>query len=92
MYALSGAGVRSGGTSKSSKKLDKRIAGYRTAWGKQEKMSEESELDEVLKPSMGAAAYIDDFVPSKDPKFAGKSKKERIKQALAAYYSAKRGD
>lgn len=53
---------------------------------------EEVQVDEVLKPSMGAGAYISDFVHSKDPKFAGKSKKERMKQALAAYYSAKRGD
>ena len=54
--------------------------------------NEETELDEVLKPSMGAAAYIKDFVHSDDPKFKGKSKKQRMKQALAAYYSAKRGD
>lgn len=53
---------------------------------------EETELDEVLKPSMGAAAYIKDFVHSDDPKFKGKTKKQRMKQALAAYYSAKRGD
>ena len=54
--------------------------------------NEETELDEVLKPSMGAAAYIHDFVHSKDPKFAGKSKSQRMKQALAAYYAAKRGE
>jgi len=53
---------------------------------------EEVQVDEVLKPSMGAGAYISDFVHSKNPKFAGKSKKERMKQALAAYYSAKRGE
>jgi len=53
---------------------------------------EEAQVNEVLKPSMGAGAYISDFVHSKNPKFAGKSKKERMKQALAAYYSAKRGD
>jgi hypothetical protein len=53
---------------------------------------EEVQVDEVLKPSMGASAYVSDFVHSKNPKFAGKSKKERMKQALAAYYSAKRGD
>ena len=34
-------------------------------------------LDEVLSPSMGAGAYIDDFVHSKNPKFAGKSKDKR---------------
>jgi len=53
---------------------------------------EEVQVNEVLKPSMGAGAYISDFVHSKDPKFAGKSKKERMKQALAAYYATKRGD
>ncbi len=30
---------------------------------------------------------IDDFIHSKNPKFAGKSKEERRKQALGAYYS-----
>jgi len=55
------------------------------------KIFKEEQVDEVLKPSMGAAAYIHDFVHSENPKFEGKSKKERIKQALAAYYSAKRG-
>lgn len=54
--------------------------------------TEEVDLDEVLKPSMGADAYIKDFVHSKNPKFAGKSKKERIKQALGAFYAAKRGE
>ena len=53
---------------------------------------EEVQVDEVLKPSMGAGAYISDFVHSKNPKFAGKSKKERMKQGLAAYYAAKRGE
>ena len=41
---------------------------------------------------MGAGAYVSDFVHSKNPKFAGKSKKERMKQGLAAYYAAKRGE
>jgi len=53
---------------------------------------EEVQVDEVLKPSMGAGAYVSDFVHSKNPKFAGKSKKERMKQGLAAYYAAKRGE
>ena len=55
-------------------------------------MNEEAQVNEVLKPSMGAGAYVSDFVHSKNPKFAGKSKKERMKQALAAFYSAKKGD
>lgn len=46
-------------------------------------------LDEKLDPSMGADAYIRDFVKSKDPRFKGDSKKQRIKRALGAYYGAK---
>ena len=53
---------------------------------------EDLEINEVLKPSMGVKAYIDDFVKSDNPRFKGASKKDRIKRALAAYYSAKRGD
>ena len=49
------------------------------------------QVDEVLDASMGAEKYIHDFVHSKNPKFAGKSKKERIQMALGAYYAAKRG-
>jgi len=48
-------------------------------------------VDEVLKPSMGAAAYIDDFVHSKNPQFAGKSSEKRRQIALAAFYAAKKG-
>jgi len=49
------------------------------------------QVDEVLKPSMGAAAYIDDFVHSKNPQFAGKSSEKRRQMALAAFYAAKKG-
>lgn len=44
------------------------------------------ELSEKLSPKMTAAEIIDDFVHSDDPKFDGKSKEERIKMALGAYY------
>jgi hypothetical protein len=55
-------------------------------------MGEETEqVAEVLKPSMGASAYISDFVRSKNAKFAGKSKAERTKMALGAYYGDKKG-
>lgn len=50
---------------------------------------EESYIEEVLKVSDGVDAWISDFVHSDNPKFEGKSKKERIKQALAAFYAAK---
>ena len=57
----------------------------------EEVVQEEVEvLDEKLGKSATAADWIHDFVHSKDPKFAGKSVKERQKQALAAYY-AKQG-
>jgi len=46
-------------------------------------------IDEKLKPSMGAGAYIDDFRKSDAPQFKGKSKKKKNKMAVAAYLSAK---
>jgi hypothetical protein len=51
--------------------------------------SEEGALDEKLKPSMGAGAYVDDFRKSDAPQFKGKSKKKKNKMAVAAYLSAK---
>lgn len=58
------------------------------------KMSEDVELqyiEEKLTAADPASKWISDFVASDNPKFAGKSKKERINMALGAYYSAKRG-
>lgn len=46
-------------------------------------------IDEKLKPSMGAGAYVDDFKTSDAPQFKGKSKKKKNKMAVAAYLSAK---
>lgn len=46
-----------------------------------------TKLDEVLKKSDPADKWISDFVNSKDSKFNGKTKKERINAALAAYYA-----
>ena len=43
-------------------------------------------LEEKLTKKMSAGDVISDFVHSKDPKFAGKSTKERQKMALGAYY------
>jgi|LakMenE18May11ns_1017448.scaffolds.fasta_scaffold9926429_3 hypothetical protein len=48
------------------------------------------ELLEKLKPSDPTSKYIHDFVHSDNPKFAGKSKKERIRMALGAKYGAMR--
>ena len=44
------------------------------------------QLEEKLTKKMSAGDIISDFVRSEDPKFAGKSKKERQKMALGAYY------
>jgi hypothetical protein len=46
----------------------------------------EEQLDEVLTKKTPASEYISDFVKSDNPKFEGKSKKERIRMALGAYY------
>ena len=58
---------------------------------KNEKVNEEAKLDEmineVLSKDASAGDWIHDFIHSDNPKFAGKSKKERQKQALAAYYA-----
>ena len=54
-----------------------------------DQMSEEN-LFEVLKKTDPTGKWISDFVHSKNPKFEGKSKKERMKMALGAYYAAQR--
>lgn len=51
--------------------------------------SEEEAIDEKLKPSMGAGAYVDDFRKSDAPQFKGKSKAKKNEMAVAAYLSAK---
>ena len=50
----------------------------------------EEQLYEVLSKDAKAGDWIDDFVKSDNPKFAGKSKKERVKMALGAYYGAQK--
>lgn len=47
-------------------------------------------LFEVLTPKDDVKEWIRDFLDSNAPHFKGKSKKEKIKMALAAYYDAKR--
>ena len=50
--------------------------------------SEEVEqVAEVLTKSMGAGKWIKDFVKSRNPRFAGKSKEKRKEMALGAFYS-----
>lgn len=72
----------------SKKETDKLVNDYISKGGKIKK--EDVELDEVLKSSDPTSKWIKDFVHSKNPKFAGKSKKERIQQALGAKYAKMR--
>ena len=54
-----------------------------------ENIEDEDEIEdvtEVLTKNTPSSEWIEDFVKSKNPKFEGKSKKERIKMALGAYY------
>ena len=53
-----------------------------------EGMITDEEIQEALKKSQPASEWITDFVNSKDAKFKGKSKGERINMALGAYYAA----
>lgn len=53
---------------------------------------EVEQVDEVLTKKDSAGKWIKDFVKSDNPKFDGKSKKDRTKQALAAYYSKQRDE
>lgn len=46
-------------------------------------------IKEELRSDMGAAAYINDFIKSTNPKFNNKSKEERRKMAIGAFMAAK---
>ena len=50
------------------------------------KTVEEGYIEEKLTKGMSAGEIISDFVHSDDPKFDGKSKEERKRMALGAYY------
>jgi hypothetical protein len=49
-------------------------------------------IAEVLSKDASAGDWIHDFVHSDNPKFAGKSKEQRKKQALAAYYAKQKNE
>lgn len=51
-------------------------------------MESTDELHEVLSKSAPIEDWIHDFVHSDNPKFKGKTKEERRKMAIAAYYAA----
>jgi hypothetical protein len=79
---------------KSPRQSFNRLVGYARASRKidAKQKNEDIELDEVLKKSTPTDKWISDFVHSKNPKFAGKSKKERIQMALGAKYAKMRED
>ena len=72
--------------------IEKNSGGMTSAIDRLEKHmnKEEVELDEmineVLSKDASAGDWIHDFIHSDNPKFAGKSKAERKKMALGAYY------
>lgn len=80
----------------SMKRSDKVFA---SGWKRREGMAkavdrltkEETQLDEKLPASASAGDYIHDFVHSDNPKFSGKSTKERQKMALGAFYAKNKG-
>lgn len=60
---------------------------------KKKAVKEEVEyIEEKLTAADPASKWIKDFVHSDNPKFAGKSKKERMDMALGAYYAKKRAN
>lgn len=49
-------------------------------------------VTEKLSKKQPAAVWIKDFIDSTNPKFKGKTKKERISMALGAYYAAQKNE
>jgi hypothetical protein len=72
-----------------SKKKDSKGREYLA--DKKKVMEEAEYIEEVLTAKDPVSKWIHDFVHSDNPKFAGKSTKERQKMALGAYYDKKRG-
>jgi hypothetical protein len=52
-----------------------------------EELELDEQINEVLSKDADAGDWIHDFIHSDNPKFAGKSKAERKKMALGAYYA-----
>jgi hypothetical protein len=73
------------------KKIMGRNADIKTASTMIAKKKEET-INEVLTVEDPIKKWIDDFVASDNPKFDGKSKNERVKMAIGAYYAATKKD
>lgn len=77
------------GPKKDSISAPENLAKARNEWKEDVDYTEEQldeMINEVLTKSATAGDWIHDFVHSDNPKFAGKSKAERKKMALGAYY------
>lgn len=59
---------------------------------KEETMTLDEQIVEVLSKDASAGAWIHDFIKSDNPKFEGKSKEKRKEMALAAYYAKQRNE
>jgi hypothetical protein len=77
------------------KAVDKKAALEAFIARRKETVTEETApqyIEEKLSAADPASKWIHDFVHSDNPKFAGKSKEERIKMALGAKYAAQRNE
>lgn len=77
---------------KSGFKYGKALRAAKVAAKKLKEESETQYIEEKLSASDPTSKWISDFVASDNPKFAGKSKQERIRMALGAKYAAMRNE
>ena len=73
-----------------AKEMSRRTNYLNTQFRTESVQSPKKQLDEKLNPSDPIKVWIDDFIKSKDPRFEGDSKKQRIQRAIASWYSARR--
>jgi len=80
-------------TDKAAKEYGSKEAGEKVAGAVLSKLRKEGtdQLEETLSANAPTGEWVNDFVKSDNPKFKGKSTKERIKMALGAAYAAKKG-
>jgi len=57
-----------------------------------QEFKDEYNITEVLTKETPIKDVIDDFIKSDDERFAGKSKEERRKMAIGAYYGLRKED
>jgi hypothetical protein len=75
---------------KAGYKFGKSLRAAKVAAKMQKEETQVQYIEEKLTAADPASEWIKDFVASDNPKFEGKSKKERINMALGAYYAAKK--